>query len=177
MATQLAHLGECLSAEWEDVVSDPAQANNWGLIKTATIMLAVIQGLVSVQVITSCAVKLSCWPDSFILSYQEDGNFYCFSKREGNVDPPGLVVWPISQGGRWSVTGLQLLLSCTVVVTLPRCYPISLINSWGRLFFFFSHQKGAIIQGELIIQGRQLSFQIMLTESHALNIFFHHPIK
>ena len=105
-------------------------------IKTATIMLAVIQDLVSVQVIASCAVKLSCVPDSFILSYQEDGNFYCFSKREGNVDPPGLVVWPISQGGRWSVTGLKLLLLCTIVVTLPRYYPISFINSWGRSFFF-----------------------------------------
>ena len=111
-----------MSAEWEDVGSNPALANNRGLIKTANIMLAVIQDLVSVQVIASCAVKLSCWPDSFILSYQEDGNFYCFSKREGNVDPPGLVVWPISQGGRWSVTGLKLLLSCTIVVILPRYY-------------------------------------------------------
>ena len=121
------------------MVSDPAQANNRGVIKTATIMLAVIQDLVSVQVITSCAVKLSCWPDSFILSYQEDGNFYCFSKREGNVDPPGLV-------GRWSVTGLQLLLSCTVVVTLPRYYPISLINSWGRLLFFFRTKRGQLFE-------------------------------
>ena len=74
------------------MVSDPAQANNRGLIKTATIMLAVIQDLVSVQVISSCAVKLSCWPDSFILSYQGDGNFYCFLKRERNIDPSSLVV-------------------------------------------------------------------------------------
>ena len=34
-------------------------------------------------------------------------------------------------GGGGSITGLQLLLSCTVVVTLPRYYSISLINSWG----------------------------------------------
>ena len=126
---------------------NPALANNRGLIKTATIMLAVIQDLVSVQVIASCAVKLSCWPDSFILSYQEDGNFSCFSKREGNVNPPGLVVWPISQGRRWSVTGLKLLLLRTVVVSLPRYYPISSINSWGQLFFF--HTKRGRLFNEM----------------------------
>ena len=49
------------------MVSNPVQANSQGLIKTANIMLAVIQDLVSVQVIMSCAVQLSCWPVSFIL--------------------------------------------------------------------------------------------------------------
>lgn len=38
------------------MVSNPVQANSRGLIKTADIMLAVIQDIVSVQVITSCAV-------------------------------------------------------------------------------------------------------------------------
>ena len=43
-------------------------------------------------------------------------------------------------------------------------------NSRGRIFFF-SHQKGAIIRGKAIIQGRRL-FQIFLTEGRALNILF-----
>ena len=48
-------------------------------------------------------------------------------------------------------------------------------NSRGPLLFF-PHKKGAIIQGKAIIGGRQL-FQILLTGSHALNIFFYYPIK
>ena len=75
--------------------SNPALANNWGLIKTANIMLAVIQDLVSVQVIASCAVKLSCWPDSFILSYQGDGELLLlFEKgREHGPSRPGGVIY------------------------------------------------------------------------------------
>ena len=98
-------------------------------------MLAVIQDLVSVQVIASCAVKLSCWPDSFILSYQEDGNFYCFLKREGNVDPPGLVVWPISQGGRcYRPEVIAVIHYCG---DRAKILPYFLYyNSWGRSFFF-----------------------------------------
>ena len=49
-------------------------------------------------------------------------------------------------------------------------YCISSNNSLGRLIFFFSHQKGAIIQG-----GRL--FQIFLTEGPALNILFYYTIK
>ena len=39
----------------------------------------------------------------------------------------------------------------------------------GRLFLF-SFQKGAVIRGKAIIQGRRL-FQMMLTKSHALILF------
>ena len=44
----------------------------------------------------------------------------------------------------------------------------------GRLFLF-SFQKGAVIRGKAIIQGRRL-FQMMLTKSCALIIFFYYPI-
>lgn len=88
-----------MSAEWEDVGSNPALANNRGLIKTATIMLAVIQDLVSVQVISSCAVKLSCWPDSFILSYQGDGELLLLFEKGKEHRPfqPGGVIY-LSRG-------------------------------------------------------------------------------
>ena len=66
------------------MVSNPAQASNRSVIKTANIMLAVIQDLVSVQVIASCAVKLSCWPALTPLScfIKGMGNSYCFAKRK-----------------------------------------------------------------------------------------------
>ena len=54
-------------------------------------------------------------------------------------------------------------------------YRISSNISWGWLYLF-SHQKGAIIRGKAIIQGRQL-FQIFLTGGHALNILFYYTIK
>lgn len=104
------------------MVSNPAQVNNRGLIKTANIMLAVIQDLVSVQVITSCAVKLSCWPDSFILSNQGDGELLLLFEKGRKHRPswPGGVIY-LSRGvGGGSIKDLRLLLSCTVVVTLPK---------------------------------------------------------
>ena len=45
-------------------------------------------------------------------------------------------------------------------------------NSQGRLFLF-SHQKGAIIQGKVIIRGRRL-FQIFLTGGRVLNILLYY---
>ena len=42
--------------------------------------------------------------------------------------------------------------------------------------FFFSHQKGTIIRGKVIIHRGRL-FQILLTGSHALNLLSYHPIK
>ena len=54
-------------------------------------------------------------------------------------------------------------------------YYISSNNSQGRLLIF-SYQKGAIIWGKAIIQGRRL-FQRLLTGSRALNIVFYYPIK
>ena len=72
------------------MVSNPAQANNRGLIKTANIMLAVIQDLVSVQVIMSCTVKLSCWPESFILSNQGDGELLLLFEKGRERTPS----WP-----------------------------------------------------------------------------------
>ena len=44
----------------------------------------------------------------------------------------------------------------------------------GRLFLFL-FQKGAVIRGKVIIQGRRL-FQMILTNSRALIIFFYYPI-
>ena len=62
-------------------------------------MLAVIQDLVSVQVISSCAVKLSCWPDSFILSYQGDGELLLLFEKGKEHRPfqPGGVIY-LSRG-------------------------------------------------------------------------------
>ena len=54
-------------------------------------------------------------------------------------------------------------------------YCISSNNSRGWLFLFL-HKKGAIIEGEVIIPGRQL-FKILLIESRALNILFYFSIK
>ena len=51
-------------------------------------------------------------------------------------------------------------------------YRISSNNSQGRLFLFL-HQKGAIIQGKAIIQGRRL-FQIFLTGGRPLYILFYY---
>ena len=64
-------------------------------------MLAVIQDLVSVKVISSCAVKLSCWPDSFILSYQGDGELLLlFEKgKEHRPSQPGGVISLKREGG------------------------------------------------------------------------------
>ena len=56
-------------------------------------------------------------------------------------------------------------------LSLNSKYRISSNNSRGRLFLS-SHQKGAIIRGKAIIQGRRL-FQIFLTEGRALNILFY----
>lgn len=39
----------------------------------------------------------------------------------------------------------------------------------------FSHQKGAVIQRKVIVQGRRF-FQILLTGSHALYILFYYSI-
>ena len=54
-------------------------------------------------------------------------------------------------------------------------YRSSSSNSQGPLVIF-PHKMEAIIQGKVIIGGRRL-FQILLTGSHALNIFFYYPIK
>ena len=54
-------------------------------------------------------------------------------------------------------------------------YRSSSSNSQGALLFF-PHKKGVIIRGKTFILGRQL-FQIFLTGSRALNIFFYYPIK
>ena len=51
---------------------------------------------------------------------------------------------------------------------------ISSNNRRGRLFLF-SFQKGAVIRGKVIIRGRRL-FQMMLTKSRALIIFFYYNI-
>ena len=48
-------------------------------------------------------------------------------------------------------------------------------NNQGALLFF-PHKKGVIIRGKTFIRGRQL-FQIFLTGSRALNIFFYYSIK
>ena len=53
-------------------------------------------------------------------------------------------------------------------------YHVSSNNSWGQLFLF-SHKKGAIIRGKVIICASV--FQILLTGSRALNILFSFPIK
>ena len=53
-------------------------------------------------------------------------------------------------------------------------YHISSNNSQGRLFLF-SQQKGAIIRGKAIIQGRRLFQIIFLTRGHALNILLFSP--
>ena len=53
---------------------------------------------------------------------------------------------------------------------------ISSNNSRGRLFYFFSHKKGAIIRGRAIIKGRRL-FQILFTGSRALDILFYFPFN
>ena len=54
-------------------------------------------------------------------------------------------------------------------------YRISSNNNRGRLFLF-SHQKGAINRGKVIIRGRRF-FQILLSESRALNILFYFPLN
>ena len=45
----------------------------------------------------------------------------------------------------------------------------------GGNIILLSHQKGAVIQGKVIVQGRQF-FQILLTGSHALYILFYYSI-
>ena len=45
----------------------------------------------------------------------------------------------------------------------------------GGNIVLFSHQKGAVIQGKVIVRGRRF-FQILLTGSHALYILFYYSI-
>ena len=45
----------------------------------------------------------------------------------------------------------------------------------GGNIILFSNQKGAVIQGKVIVRGRQF-FQILLTGSHALYILFYYSI-
>ena len=62
----------------------------------------------------------------------------------------------------------------TLIITLheKKYYCISSNNSRGRLFLFL-HEKGAIIRGKAIIQGRRL-FQIFLTRGRAPYILFYY---
>ena len=45
----------------------------------------------------------------------------------------------------------------------------------GGNIILFSNQKGAVIQGKVIVRGRRF-FQILLTGSHALYILFYYSI-